>query len=69
MTTTGNHNDKALLAMVVTGKLIKRQRLPKNDVGDHWTWKDLNNGVSATFYGRTFHIYNMDNWSMVNNHP
>lgn len=45
------------------GKLIKRQRLPKNDVGDHWHWKDLNNGVNATFYGKIFHIYDCDEWT------
>ncbi|KAI0215708.1 EF-hand domain-containing protein 1 [Lamellibrachia satsuma] len=45
------------------GKLIKRQRLPKNDVGDHWHWKDLNVGVNVTFYGKVFHIYNCDKWT------
>jgi hypothetical protein len=39
------------------GKLIKRQRLPKNNVGDHWHWKDLNIGVNVVFYGKVFHIY------------
>ncbi|XP_052763597.1 EF-hand domain-containing protein 1-like [Mya arenaria] len=45
------------------GKLIKRQRLPKNDQGDHWHWKDLNNGVNVTFYGKVFHIVNMDQFT------
>jgi len=45
------------------GKLIKRQRLPKNDVGDHWTWKDLNIGMNITFYGKVFHLYDCDKWS------
>ncbi|KAH3691674.1 hypothetical protein DPMN_191711 [Dreissena polymorpha] len=45
------------------GKLIKRQRLPKNDQGDHWHWKDLNNGVNVTFYGKVFHIVNMDKFT------
>lgn len=45
------------------GKLIKRQRLPKDDVGDHWTWKDLNIGINCTFYGKVFHLYNCDKWS------
>jgi len=45
------------------GKLIKRQRLPKNDVGDHWTWKDINIGVNVTFYGKVFHIFDCDKWS------
>lgn len=39
------------------GKLIKRQRLPKNDQGEHWEWKDLNIGNDVVFYGKTFHIY------------
>lgn len=45
------------------GKLIKRQRLPKNDVGDHWHWKDLNNGVNVVFYGKVFHILSCDKWT------
>ena len=49
----------------ILGKLIKRQRLPKNDVGDHWHWKDLNNGVNVVFYGKVFHIYDCDKWTNV----
>ncbi|CAH1773631.1 unnamed protein product [Owenia fusiformis] len=45
------------------GKLIKRQRLPKNDVGDHWDWKDLNNGTNVVFYGKVFHILDCDAWT------
>lgn len=45
------------------GKLIKRQRLPKNDQGDNWHWKDLNNGNNATFYGKVFHIVNCDKFT------
>lgn len=47
------------------GKLIKRQRLPKNDLGDCWHWKDLNLGIDVTFYGKVFHIYNCDQWTAV----
>ena len=47
------------------GKLIRRQRLPKNDFGDNWHWKDLNNGVNVTFYGRIFHLYDCDKWTKV----
>ena len=47
------------------GKLIKRQRLPKNDLGDFWHWKDLNLGIDVTFYGKVFHIYNCDKWTTV----
>ncbi|ELU05830.1 hypothetical protein CAPTEDRAFT_167243 [Capitella teleta] len=45
------------------GKLIKRQRLPKNDVGDHWHWKDLNVGMNVTFYGKVFHLHDCDKWT------
>lgn len=47
------------------GKLIKRQRLPKNDLGDFWHWKDLNLGVCVTFYGKTFHICRCDAFTQV----
>ena len=47
------------------GKLIKRQRLPKNDFGDYWNWKDLNIGISVTFYGKTFFLYDCDKWTNV----
>lgn len=45
------------------GKLIKRQRLPKNDQGDIWHWKDINNGMNITFYGKSFHITNCDKFT------
>ncbi|XP_042309480.1 EF-hand domain-containing protein 1 isoform X1 [Sceloporus undulatus] len=42
------------------GKFIKRQRLPKNDHGDNYHWKDLNRGIDITIYGRTFRIVDCD---------
>jgi len=45
------------------GKLIKRQRLPKNDQGDNWHWKDINNGMNIVFYGKTFHITTCDQFT------
>ncbi|XP_048358965.1 EF-hand domain-containing protein 1 isoform X2 [Sphaerodactylus townsendi] len=42
------------------GKFIKRQRLPKNDRGDHFHWKDLNRGINITIYGKTFRIVDCD---------
>ncbi|XP_060046027.1 EF-hand domain-containing protein 1 isoform X1 [Erinaceus europaeus] len=45
------------------GKLIKRQRLPKNDVGNHYHWKDLNRGINITIYGKTFHIVDCDHFT------
>lgn len=47
------------------GKLIKRQRLPKNDVGDIWHWKDLNNQQNVTFYGKVFYITDCDKFTSV----
>lgn len=47
------------------GKLIKRQRLPKNDRGDNWHWKDINNGMNITFYGKVFHVTNCDKFTQV----
>lgn len=47
------------------GKLIKRQRLPKNDVGDIWHWKDLNNRQNVTFYGKVFYITDCDKFTSV----
>lgn len=45
------------------GKLIKRQRLPKNDVGDHYHWKDLNRGMNLTIYGKTFRVVDCDRFT------
>lgn len=45
------------------GKLIKRQRLPKNDLGDNWHWKDFNNGVELTFYGKSFIVHDCNKWT------
>lgn len=47
------------------GRLIKRQRLPKNDLGDYWHWKDFNLGINLTFYGKVFHVYDCDKWTGV----
>ncbi|XP_036023862.1 EF-hand domain-containing protein 1 isoform X2 [Onychomys torridus] len=45
------------------GKLIKRQRLAKNDVGDHYHWKDLNRGINITIYGKTFRVVDCDQFT------
>lgn len=45
------------------GKLIKRQRLPKNDQGDCWHWTDLNLAMNVVFYGRTFRLINCDQFT------
>ncbi|ESN96853.1 hypothetical protein HELRODRAFT_102301 [Helobdella robusta] len=45
------------------GKMIKRQKIPKNNEGGSYTWKDLNNGRNINCFGRVFHIYDCDAWT------
>lgn len=45
------------------GKLVRRQRLPKNDAGDVYTWKDLNVRMNLACYGRVYRLYDCDRWS------
>ncbi|NXN35087.1 EFHC1 protein, partial [Rhinoptilus africanus] len=47
------------------GKLIRRHRVPKNDRGDHYHWKDLNRGMNITMYGRTYRIVDCDPFTQV----
>lgn len=47
------------------GKLIRRHRVPKNDHGDHYHWKDLNRGINITMYGRTYRIVDCDPFTQV----
>ncbi|NXV21036.1 EFHC1 protein, partial [Cepphus grylle] len=47
------------------GKLIRRHRVPKNDHGDHYHWKDLNRGMNITMYGRTYRIVDCDPFTQV----
>ncbi|XP_067150955.1 EF-hand domain-containing protein 1 [Apteryx mantelli] len=47
------------------GKLIRRQRVPKNEHGDHYHWKDLNRGMNITMYGRTYRIVDCDPFTQV----
>uniref|UniRef100_A0A668ADW0 EF-hand domain (C-terminal) containing 1 n=1 Tax=Myripristis murdjan TaxID=586833 RepID=A0A668ADW0_9TELE len=42
------------------GKLIKRQRLPKNERGEHYHWKDLNLGMDLEVYGVNYHVTQCD---------
>ncbi|XP_045916821.1 EF-hand domain-containing protein 1 [Micropterus dolomieu] len=42
------------------GKRIKRQRLPKNERGEHYQWKDLNLGMDLEVYGIKYHITQCD---------
>ncbi|NWS73477.1 EFHC1 protein, partial [Crotophaga sulcirostris] len=47
------------------GKLVRRHRVPKNDRGDHYHWKDLNRGMNITMYGRTYRLVNCDPFTQV----
>ncbi|XP_056284339.1 EF-hand domain-containing protein 1 isoform X2 [Pseudoliparis swirei] len=45
------------------GKRIKRQRLPKNERGEHYQWKDLNVGMDLEVYGVKYHITQCDSFT------
>jgi hypothetical protein len=45
------------------GKLVRRQRVPKNDVGDVYTWKDINVRMNLACYGRVYRLYDCDHWT------
>lgn len=54
-----------LFSGIPQGKLIKRQRIPRNELGQLWHWKDLNLGIDVIFYGKVFHIFNCDKFTAV----
>ncbi|KAJ7988088.1 hypothetical protein DPEC_G00320000 [Dallia pectoralis] len=45
------------------GKLIKRQLLPKNHLGDYYHWKDLNMGLDLDVYGVSYHVTHCDRYT------
>lgn len=45
------------------GVLIKRQRIPKNRIGDMYDFRDFNLGIELEIYGRMFRITNCDKFS------
>ncbi|CDS42450.1 EF hand domain containing protein 1 [Echinococcus multilocularis] len=45
------------------GRIVNRQRIPKNGLGDYYTWKDLNLGMNITIYGRVYRIANCDTFT------
>ena len=49
------------------GKRLKRQRLPKNEHGDYYQWKDLNLGMDLKVYGVKYHITQCDVYTKVQN--
>ncbi|KAK7880838.1 hypothetical protein WMY93_032518 [Mugilogobius chulae] len=42
------------------GKRIKRQRLPKSEFGDYYTWTDLNVAMELEVYGVKYHVCDCD---------
>ncbi|XP_023949094.2 EF-hand domain-containing protein 1-like [Bicyclus anynana] len=42
------------------GRLVKRNKIPKNDLGEFWHWKDLDNGKDICIYGKVFHTVSCD---------
>ncbi|CAH8447582.1 unnamed protein product [Dicrocoelium dendriticum] len=45
------------------GKLVRRHRIPKNDAGDPYNWRDLNLGTNLAVYGRVYRITNCDKFT------
>ncbi|KAM7537138.1 hypothetical protein Aperf_G00000068386 [Anoplocephala perfoliata] len=45
------------------GYILKRQRVPKNDDLEFYTWKDLNIGMNITIYGRVYRIADCDEFT------
>ncbi|NWW75673.1 EFHC1 protein, partial [Climacteris rufus] len=50
---------------LLQGKLMKRHRVPKNEQGDYYHWKDLNRGIDITMYGRTYRVVDCDSFTKV----
>ncbi|XP_050673267.1 EF-hand domain-containing protein 1-like [Leptidea sinapis] len=42
------------------GKMVKRGKIPKNDLGECWHWKDLDVGKDICIYGKVFHTISCD---------
>ncbi|XP_049888061.1 EF-hand domain-containing protein 1-like, partial [Pectinophora gossypiella] len=42
------------------GRLVKRGKIPKNDLGEYWHWKDLDVGKDICIYGKVFHTCTCD---------
>lgn len=47
------------------GKRIKRQRLPKNEYGNYYNWKDLNLAMDLEVYGSKYRITDCDLFTKV----
>ncbi|XP_022820957.1 EF-hand domain-containing protein 1-like [Spodoptera litura] len=42
------------------GRMVKRGKIPKNDLGEYWHWKDLDVGKDFCIYGKVFHTVSCD---------
>ncbi|XP_069689389.1 EF-hand domain-containing protein 1-like isoform X2 [Periplaneta americana] len=42
------------------GRLVRRDRIPKTNLGDYWHWKDFNIGIDIAMYGVVYHIVDCD---------
>lgn len=51
------------------GNRIRRQRLPRNERGEHYQWKDLNLGMDLEVYGVKYHIIQCDAFTKVQHLP
>ena len=47
------------------GKLVNRQKIPKDNAGNTYSWTDLNIGQDIAIYARVFHIYDCNGWTKV----
>ncbi|XP_067014004.2 EF-hand domain-containing protein 1 [Anabrus simplex] len=45
---------------LVQGKLVRRGKIPKNNLGDTWHWRDFNIGIDVALYGIVYHIVDCD---------
>lgn len=45
--------------------MVKRGKIPKNDAGEYWHWKDLDVGKDICIYGKVFHTVSCDLYTKV----
>lgn len=45
------------------GRMMRRDKIPKNADGTVWHWKDFNVGRDVCFYGTVFHIVDCDTYT------
>ncbi|KAJ9595341.1 hypothetical protein L9F63_027273, partial [Diploptera punctata] len=45
------------------GRLVRRNKIPKTALGEHWHWKDFNIGIDVAIYGIVYHIVDCDDFT------